>query len=105
MLLPCWKNVSPQFTLQIGMELMDVGVGSGFPRPSSKVSTKTFISLPDKGLLKRFTADPQHPQSVAPPTETSLRDAISRSERASSTNSFGLSEWRILPTHSNFLIA
>ncbi|OWZ69086.1 hypothetical protein AYX15_00266 [Cryptococcus neoformans] len=63
---------------------------SGFPRPSTKASTKTFISLPDKGLLKRFTADPQHPQSVAPPTETSLRDAISRSERASSTNSFGL---------------
>ncbi|WVO20305.1 uncharacterized protein IAS62_001598 [Cryptococcus decagattii] len=63
---------------------------SGFPRPSSKASTKTFISLPDKGLLKRFTADPQHPQSVGPPTETSLRDAISRRERASSTNSFGL---------------
>lgn len=79
---------------------MDVGVGSGFPRPSTKASTKTFISLPDKGLLKRFTADPQHPQSVAPPTETSLRDAISRSERASSTNSFGLSESsRPLPAH------
>lgn len=71
---------------------MDVLTGSGFPRPSSKASTKTFISLPDKGLLKRFTADPQHPQSVGPPTETSLRDAISRNERASSTNSFGLSE-------------
>ncbi|WVN89632.1 uncharacterized protein L203_104861 [Cryptococcus depauperatus CBS 7841] len=59
---------------------------SGFQRPSEKARKKTFISLPDKGLLKRFTTDPHHPQSVGPPTDTSLRDAIARSERASSAN-------------------
>ncbi|WVQ70547.1 hypothetical protein IAR50_000066 [Cryptococcus sp. DSM 104548] len=63
---------------------------SGFPRPSSKMARRTFISLPDKGLLKRFTTDPQHPQSVGPPTETSLRDSIARTERSASVNSFGL---------------
>ncbi|TYJ53359.1 hypothetical protein B9479_006019 [Cryptococcus floricola] len=63
---------------------------SGFPRPSSKMARRTFISLPDKGLLKRFTTDPQHPQSVGPPTETSLRDSIARTERSASANSFGL---------------
>ncbi|ODO10523.1 hypothetical protein I350_01118 [Cryptococcus amylolentus CBS 6273] len=54
------------------------------------MARRTFISLPDKGLLKRFTTDPQHPQSVGPPTETSLRDSIARTERSASANSFGL---------------
>ncbi|WVQ79789.1 hypothetical protein IAT38_001889 [Cryptococcus sp. DSM 104549] len=60
---------------------------SGFPRPTKKSSKRTFISLPDKGLLKRFSADPQHPQNVGPPTDTSLRESIARNQRASTFNS------------------
>ncbi|OCF33674.1 pathway-specific nitrogen regulator [Kwoniella heveanensis BCC8398] len=58
---------------------------SGFPRSTKrKTAKKTFISLPDTGLLKRFTTDREHPQNVAPPTETSLRESIARSELSSS---------------------
>ncbi|WWC92345.1 uncharacterized protein L201_007300 [Kwoniella dendrophila CBS 6074] len=58
---------------------------SGFPRSSKRRSNKkTFISLPDTGLLKRFTTDRQHPSNIAPPTETSLRESIARSERSES---------------------
>ncbi|WVF68209.1 hypothetical protein IAT40_002974 [Kwoniella sp. CBS 6097] len=58
---------------------------SGFPRSiKRKTAKKTFISLPDTGLLKRFTTDREHPQNVAPPTETSLRESIARSERSTS---------------------
>ncbi|WVQ85799.1 hypothetical protein IAT38_007967 [Cryptococcus sp. DSM 104549] len=60
---------------------------SGFPRPNARALKRTFISLPDRGLLKRFTTDPQHPQSVGPPTDVSLRDAIARSERSSTAQS------------------
>ncbi|WWD20738.1 hypothetical protein CI109_105214 [Kwoniella shandongensis] len=59
---------------------------SGIPRSTKRSSKRTFISLPDTGLLRRFTTDREHPQNVAPPTETSLRESIARSEneRASS---------------------
>ncbi|WVQ95649.1 hypothetical protein IAU59_002747 [Kwoniella sp. CBS 9459] len=58
---------------------------SGFPRSTKrKTAKKTFISLPDTGLLKRFTTDREHPQNVAPPTETSLRESIARSEQVNS---------------------
>ncbi|ORY26020.1 fungal-specific transcription factor domain-domain-containing protein [Naematelia encephala] len=50
---------------------------------------KTFISLPDTGILKRFATDREHPQNVAPPTETSLRESIARTERSSSISASG----------------
>ncbi|WVR08633.1 hypothetical protein IAU60_005689 [Kwoniella sp. DSM 27419] len=63
---------------------------SGFPASTKRRSTKkTFISLPDTGLLKRFTADREHPQNLAPPTETSLRESIARSERSTSFSNSG----------------
>jgi hypothetical protein len=39
------------------------------------------IPLPDMGLLRRFTIDRDHPKGLAPPTDTSLRDYMARSER------------------------
>ncbi|KAK7036707.1 hypothetical protein VNI00_011372 [Paramarasmius palmivorus] len=52
-----------------------VGLGINLnTRPRLK---KTFISLPDRGLLKRFT-NPNLPHNTAPPTETSLRASIAK---------------------------
>jgi hypothetical protein len=79
--------------------------GLGYSRidPSPK-GKKTFISLPDKGLLRRFTGEKEPdrsavpaqrltdkcgcaasvtldrtlPHNTAPPTETSLRDSVAR---------------------------
>jgi hypothetical protein len=60
--------------------LMRLKLGSGFTRPQpAKATRTTFISLPDKGLLRRFTTDPSHPNNVAPATETSLRESIAKS--------------------------
>ncbi|WVW80797.1 hypothetical protein I302_102784 [Kwoniella bestiolae CBS 10118] len=59
---------------------------SGSPRSTSRrASKKTFISLPDTGLLRRFTTDREHPSNVAAHTETSLRESIARSEKRSSS--------------------
>ncbi|KAH8827215.1 fungal-specific transcription factor domain-containing protein [Flagelloscypha sp. PMI_526] len=44
---------------------------------------KTFISLPDKGLLRRFA--PNMPKSVRPPTETSLKESLAASSSAMAT--------------------
>ncbi|WWD07292.1 hypothetical protein V865_005389 [Kwoniella europaea PYCC6329] len=63
---------------------------SGSPRSTSRrANKKTFISLPDTGLLKRFTTDPEHPSNVAAHTETSLRESIAKSERGSSLSASG----------------
>lgn len=61
-----------------------VCVGSGVSRPFPRQLKGTFISLPDKGLLRRFRTDPSDPQH--PPTETSLRESIARSERSNSAS-------------------
>ncbi|KAF5335620.1 hypothetical protein D9758_014788 [Tetrapyrgos nigripes] len=45
---------------------------------------RTFISLPDKGLLRRFT-DKNLPHNTAPPTETSLRMEIFKRHRSSAS--------------------
>ncbi|KAF5327990.1 hypothetical protein D9758_017789 [Tetrapyrgos nigripes] len=45
---------------------------------------RTFISLPDKGLLRRFT-DKNLPHNTAPPTETSLRTEIFKRHRSSAS--------------------
>lgn len=58
--------------------------GSGVARPFPRQLKGTFISLPDKGLLRRFRTDPSDPQH--PPTETSLRESIARSERSNSAS-------------------
>ncbi|WRT70729.1 uncharacterized protein IL334_007727 [Kwoniella shivajii] len=63
---------------------------SGFPKSTKRRSSKkTFISLPDTGLLRRFTTDRAHPSNVAPATETSMRESIARSERSSSFSASG----------------
>lgn len=68
---------------------------SGISRPRTYgANRKTFISLPDKGMLRRFTAgrshgmllsgiepdivDPAHPRNIKAPTETSLRDSLTK---------------------------
>lgn len=56
---------------------------SGISAPAR--AKKTFISLPDQGLLRRFKADVRDdPRNVAPATETSLRESIARSHSAHS---------------------
>ncbi|BEI92189.1 uncharacterized protein CcaverHIS019_0410090 [Cutaneotrichosporon cavernicola] len=51
---------------------------SGIAAPAR--AKKTFISLPDQGLLRRFKTDVRDdPRNVAPATETSLRESIARS--------------------------
>nr|XP_019007903.1 pathway-specific nitrogen regulator [Kwoniella pini CBS 10737]OCF46684.1 pathway-specific nitrogen regulator [Kwoniella pini CBS 10737] len=63
---------------------------SGFPKSTKRRSNKkTFISLPDTGLLRRFTTDRNHPSDIAPPTETSMRESIARSERSTSFSASG----------------
>lgn len=72
-----------------------VGLGQFRIDPSPK-SKKTFISLPDKGLLRRFTGESTIPRintvctytavaigsdlphNTAPPTDTSLRKSIAK---------------------------
>jgi hypothetical protein len=53
-------------------------VGSGLTGVRRATRLKTFISLPDTGLLQRFKADPNHPNNVAPATDTSLRDSVNK---------------------------
>ncbi|ESK95418.1 pathway-specific nitrogen regulator [Moniliophthora roreri MCA 2997] len=52
-------------------------------RPKAK---KTFISLPDKGLLKRFT-NPNLPHNTAAPTEMSLRASMAKEAADAATYS------------------
>jgi hypothetical protein len=86
----CYKQVvvAPPCGLT-GAEADTDSVGSGFNRSKTKANKKTFISLPDKGLLRRFTADPSHPNNVGPATETSLRESIAKSSGS------GPSEWTV----------
>lgn len=72
------KNVLPNSLSQTEK------LGSGVSRPFPRQLKGTFISLPDKGLLRRFRTDPSDPQH--PPTETSLRESIVRSERSNSAS-------------------
>ncbi|KAL1743817.1 hypothetical protein HDZ31DRAFT_64694 [Schizophyllum fasciatum] len=45
--------------------------------PQSGAEKKTFMSLPDTDLLRRFTGN-DLPYNSAPPTETSLRDSMAK---------------------------
>jgi hypothetical protein len=63
--------------------LTQLTAGSGIAAPAR--TKKTFISLPDQGLLRRFKTDVRDdPRNVAPATETSLRESIARSQSAHS---------------------
>jgi hypothetical protein len=55
-------------------------IGSGV-KAATHSARKTLISLPDLGLLKRFTTDKDDPRDLAPATSTSLRESIAKSER------------------------
>ncbi|KAL1743827.1 fungal-specific transcription factor domain-containing protein [Schizophyllum fasciatum] len=54
--------------------------------PQSGAEKKTFISLPDTGLLRRFTGK-DLPYNSAPPTETSLRDSMAKEQSERDTYS------------------
>ncbi|RSH84095.1 hypothetical protein EHS25_005340 [Saitozyma podzolica] len=54
---------------------------SGMTRPDAKTRRNILISLPDHGLLRRFAADKNHPDNIAQPTDTSLRDSIARAQQ------------------------
>ncbi|KAL1701151.1 fungal-specific transcription factor domain-containing protein [Schizophyllum commune] len=56
-----------------------------FNAPSG-TEKKTFISLPDTGLLRRFTGK-DLPYNAAPPTETSLRDSMAKEQSERDTYS------------------
>lgn len=58
--------------------------GSGIPRPVDAPTGPNFISAPDTGLLRRFTAHKDHPHNIAQPTESSLRESIDRANNAGS---------------------
>ncbi|KAL0572139.1 hypothetical protein V5O48_009817 [Marasmius crinis-equi] len=67
---------------------------------------KTFISLPDKGLLKRFTSA-DLPHHTAPPTETSLRASMAKEAAAAATcsledllSSYSVEDFYIQPADS-----
>lgn len=95
--LLCWSSVSPSSPLAPPLSialfpsvsrptprvardgLNDPGSGIT-PAPRRRIST--FISLPDEGLLRRFTASRHHPANVAPATDTSLRESIARRDSA-----------------------
>ncbi|KAF8151784.1 fungal-specific transcription factor domain-containing protein [Crassisporium funariophilum] len=78
-----WAGVS--YVLGI-LEQKAAGLGL-IPSTSPMNITRTFISLPDKGLLRRFTSkDP----ATAPPTETSLR--MSMAKEASESNTCSLDD-------------
>lgn len=55
-------------------------IGSGV-KATTHSGRKTLISLPDLGLLKRFTADKDDPRDLGPATMTSLRESMAKSER------------------------
>ncbi|KIY72773.1 hypothetical protein CYLTODRAFT_366911 [Cylindrobasidium torrendii FP15055 ss-10] len=70
--------------------LDEKAAGSGYMRNghASLKSLKTFISLPDKGVLRRFiTSDP----NTAPATETSLRSFIAKTA-AENNSAYSLDE-------------
>ncbi|KIY44665.1 hypothetical protein FISHEDRAFT_67380 [Fistulina hepatica ATCC 64428] len=54
-------------------------------RSDPTANKKTFISLPDKGLLRRFTGK-NLPHNTAPPTETSLRESLAQEADICSLN-------------------
>jgi hypothetical protein len=56
--------------------------GSGIPRPFDAPSGPTLISIPDTGILRRFAANKDHPDNIAAPTESSLRESIDRANKA-----------------------
>ncbi|KAL1412678.1 hypothetical protein Q8F55_000425 [Vanrija albida] len=51
---------------------------SGISLRNAAASKRTFISLPDQGMLQRFISDPNHPHDIAPATETSMRNSAAR---------------------------
>lgn len=80
-----WKAVNTVIDLLEKRELYTVGklmAGSGIPRPFNAPSGPTLISIPDTGILRRFTANKDHPDNIAQPTESSLRDSINRANQA-----------------------
>ncbi|KAJ7675429.1 fungal-specific transcription factor domain-containing protein [Mycena rosella] len=72
------------------------------PSPRSK---KTFISLPDKGLLRRFTGS-DLPHNTAPPTDTSLRQSIAKEAETRTCSldellsSYSIAEYFVQPADS-----
>ncbi|KAK1222253.1 hypothetical protein PQX77_014886 [Marasmius sp. AFHP31] len=82
------------------------GSGLGISLGRRMRSKTTFISLPDKGLLKRFTSK-DLPHHTAPPTETSLRASIAKEAAAVGTcslddllSSYSVEEFYIQPANS-----
>ncbi|KAI0317722.1 fungal-specific transcription factor domain-containing protein [Amylostereum chailletii] len=60
---------------------------------------RTFIALPDQGLLHRFT-NPDLPFNTAPPTETSLRASMAKEALEQSQQNYPLSMDELLASYS-----
>ncbi|KAJ6618004.1 fungal-specific transcription factor domain-containing protein [Mycena sp. CBHHK59/15] len=79
--------------------------GLGFRIDPSPKSNKTFISLPDKGLLRRFTGS-DLPHNTAPPTDTSLRNSIAKEAETRTCSlddllsSYSIAEYFVQPADS-----
>ncbi|KAJ7736742.1 fungal-specific transcription factor domain-containing protein [Mycena maculata] len=80
------------------------GLGQFRIDPTPK-SEKTFISLPDKGLLRRFTGS-DLPHNTAPPTDTSLRQSIAKEAETRTCSldellsSYSIAEYFVQPADS-----
>ncbi|THU79795.1 hypothetical protein K435DRAFT_810413 [Dendrothele bispora CBS 962.96] len=86
-----WAGVSyVSNLLEVKMKDLIPGDTGLFGNVNGKKKNKmrTFISLPDKGLLRRFT-DPNLPHNTAPPTETSLRTSVLKEAQYKQGNSPG----------------
>lgn len=71
--------------------------GLGYQRIDTSKSKKTFISLPDKGLLRRFTS-PNLPHDTSAATDTTLRASMAREAAAQEANTCSLDD--LLTTYS-----
>ncbi|KAJ6590571.1 fungal-specific transcription factor domain-containing protein [Mycena vulgaris] len=96
-----WAGVAYVTTI---LEQRAQGLGQFRIDPSPK-SKKTFISLPDKGLLRRFTGS-DLPHNTAPPTDTSLRNSIAKEAETQTCSldellsSYSIAEYFVQPASS-----
>ncbi|EIM86073.1 uncharacterized protein STEHIDRAFT_147598 [Stereum hirsutum FP-91666 SS1] len=80
------------------------GAASSTPEANSRTK-RTFITLPDQGLLHRFT-NPNLPHNTGPATETSLRSAMAKEalEQAQQMQDYSLDELLSSYSIEDFLV-
>jgi hypothetical protein len=106
-----WAAVDPVISILEKRESLSAGLsasdkaGSGMTRPDAKRRRNILISLPDLGLLRRFAADKNHPDNIAQPTDTSLRDSIARAQQNGPSELMVCPPFAILTSQGPFWLA